>query len=431
MEKLRDKGFRFIVDDYGVGYSNVHSILSLDVDTIKIDRSILWEAEQSEIGRIIMDSSVDMIKRLRKKILITGVETKKQIELAGEFGVDYLQGYYFSNPISQNEFIGILKATQIAKIEEQKALAASEAMSTFLANMSHEIRTPINAVLGLDEMILRESEDDNIIEYAKNIESAGRTLLSIINDILDFSKIEKGNVELFESEYKLSSMLFDVINMMKQRAVEKNLRFLTDIDENIPENLCGDEMRIRQIMINLLNNAIKYTEKGTVTLKVGYEKINNDHMRLLVRVKDTGIGIREEDISKLYDKFKRLDTEKTRTIEGSGLGLAITKQLLNLMEGNINVESEYGVGTTFSVGIPQKIIGEKTVGNIDNKVLYRQRDMRDNKSHLIAPEADVLVVDDTTMNLMVIRNLLKRTQVRLDVAGSGNECLEKTLQKKI
>ena len=214
VEKLREKGFKFTVDDYGVGYSNVHSILSLDVDIIKIDRTILWEAEQSETGRIIMDSSVAMIKKMGKQILITGVETKPQIDLAHEFGVDYLQGYYFSNPISQNEFIGILKATQIARFEEQKALAASEAMSNFLANMSHEIRTPINAVLGMDEMILRESDDDRIIEYAKTIEGAGRTLLSIINDILDFSKIEKGNVEIVESNYELSSLLSDVINMV-------------------------------------------------------------------------------------------------------------------------------------------------------------------------------------------------------------------------
>lgn len=430
VRRLREKGFRFIVDDYGVGYSNVHSILSLDVDTIKIDRSILWEAEQSEIGRIIMDSSVDMIKRMQKKILITGVETKKQIDLAGEFGVDYLQGYYFSNPISQNEFIGILKATQIAKFEEQKALAASEAMSVFLANMSHEIRTPINAVLGLDEMILRESEDDNIIEYAKNIESAERTLLSLINDILDFSKIEKGNVELNKGEYMLSSMLFDVVNMMKQRAREKGLKFITDIDGDTPEKLYGDEIRIRQIIINLLNNAIKYTDKGSVTLKLGYEKKDSENIKLLIHVKDTGIGIRKEDIGKLYDKFKRFDADKTKTIEGSGLGLAITKQLLNLMDGNINVESEYGVGTTFLVEIPQKILDKKSIGDFESKGTNEKNEGKSRKGHLVAPDADVLVVDDTPMNLMVIRNLLKRTGIKLDEAGSGAECIEKASNKK-
>ena len=422
--KLRARGFRFTVDDYGVGYSNVHSILSLDVDIIKIDRTILWEAEQSETGRIIMDSSVAMIKRMGKQILITGVETKSQITLASEFGVDYLQGYYFSNPISQNEFIGILKATQIAKFEEQKALAASEAMSDFIANMSHEIRTPINAVLGMDEMILRESKDEKIIEYAKTIEGAGKTLLSLINDILDFSKIEKGNVEITESNYELSSLLTDVVNMVLLKAETKGLVLITDVESSTPEKLYGDEMRIRQIIINLLNNAVKYTEAGRVTLTAGYEWIDKHNIKLIISIKDTGIGIHEQDMDKLFDKFKRLDINKNKTVEGSGLGLAITSQLLKLMGGHISVESKYGEGSTFTVEIPQKVLTEETIGSFSRRHNTVDNDKAEREWNFTAPEAKVLIVDDTAVNRMVVKELLKRTEVIVDEAPGGKECIE-------
>ena len=428
--KLRARGFRFTVDDYGVGYSNVHSILSLDVDIIKIDRSILWEAEQSEIGRIIMDSSVNMIKRMGKQILITGVETKSQIGLAGEFGVDYLQGYYFSNPISQNEFIGILKATQIAKFEEQKALAASAAMSDFIANMSHEIRTPINAVLGMDEMILRESKDEKIIEYAKTIEGAGRTLLSLINDILDFSKIEKGNIEITESNYELSSLLTDVVNMVLLKAESKGLILVTDVESSTPEKLYGDEMRIRQIIINLLNNAVKYTEEGSVTLTAGYEWIDKHNIKLIISIKATGIGIHEQDMGKLFDKFKRLDVNKNKTVEGSGLGLAITNQLLKLMGGNISVESKYGEGSTFTVEIPQKVLTEETIGSFSRKHNTSENDKAVREWNYTAPDARILIVDDTAVNRMVVKELLKRTEVIVDEASGGKECIEMASKTK-
>lgn len=422
--RLRSHGFRFTVDDYGVGYSNVHSILSLDFETIKIDRSILWEAEQSETGRIIMDSSVAMIKRMGKKILITGVETKQQVNMAADYGVEYLQGYYFSNPISQNEFIGILKATQIARFEEQKALAASEAMSSFLANMSHEIRTPINAVLGMDEMILRESTDDRIIEYARTIEGAGRTLLSLINDILDFSKIEAGSIEIIENPYDLSSMLSDVTNMVNLRAAKKELYLNIDVDPSIPDRLYGDEVRIRQIMLNLLNNAVKYTEKGGITLKVGKQMTGKDSMQLTIDVIDTGIGIREEDMGKLFEKFRRLDLNKNKSVEGSGLGLAITHQLLTHMNGTINVESEYGKGTTFHVSIPQKIVESAPIGDFGSRSAKLRENYNKPTEHFTAIDARILVVDDTPLNLMVIKELLKRTRLQIDTAGSGQECLD-------
>ncbi len=430
VDTMRNYGFRFSVDDYGIGYSNVHSIFSLDVDFIKIDRRILWEAQESEIGRIIMESSVGMIRRMGKKILISGVESKEQIEFAEGFGVDYFQGFYFSNPVSQNEFIGILKATQLARIEEQKALAASEAMSNFLANMSHEIRTPINAVLGMDEMILRESEDERILEYARTIEGAGRTLLSLINDILDFSKIEAGNMDIVEGEYELSSVLSDVVNMVQIKAGQKGLKLGLEVDPATPEQLYGDEIRLRQIMLNILNNAVKYTRKGRVTLKVRFNPIGQDRTELVVAVQDTGIGIREEEIQKLFRKFQRLDPDQNKTVEGSGLGLAITHELLGLMGGRIEVESEYGKGSTFTVFLPQRVAGEETVGDFRKKFAKAGENARKYRESFRAPEAKVLVVDDTPMNLVVVRELLKKTELKVEEARSGAECLKMIGRKK-
>ncbi|MBR1854646.1 MAG: EAL domain-containing protein [Lachnospiraceae bacterium] len=427
---MRAKGFRFSVDDYGVGYSNVHSIFSLDVDVIKIDRTILWEAEQSEIGRIIMESSVDMIKRMKKKILISGVENKAQIDFSGEFGVDYLQGFYFSNPVSQSEFISILKATQLARVEEQRALAANAAMSSFLANMSHEIRTPINAVLGMDEMILRESGDEKIIEYARNIKGAGRTLLSLINDILDFSKIEAGNMDIVEAEYNLSTVLGDVVSMVQIKAAQKGLRMVVDVDPGVPEALFGDEMRLRQIMLNLLNNAVKYTKVGTVSLQVDYEKAGKDRINLNVAVWDTGVGIKEEDMGKLFQKFQRLDQDHNNTIEGSGLGLAITQQLLELMNGSIEVKSTYGQGSKFTIHLPQQVVRNEPIGDFRRKLAKADKDVPQYEESFRAPDARILVVDDTPLNLVVVREFLKRTQIQIDTVSSGRECLERVVQEK-
>ena len=427
---LRAHGFHFSVDDYGIGYSNVHSIFSLDVDVIKIDRTILWKAEQTKIGRIIMENSTEMIKRMGKKLLISGVESKAQVDLAEEFGVDYLQGFYFSNPISQNEFIGILKATKLARMEEQRAIAANEAMSNFLANMSHEIRTPINAVLGMDEMILRESEDDKIIEYARTIEGAGKTLLSLINDILDFSKIEAGNMEIMETNYSLSAALNDVVNMIQVKAAQKNLKLIVDVNPQTPEKLYGDEMRLRQIMINVLNNAVKYTNIGSVTLKINFDQKNKDSILLMITITDTGVGIREKDMEKLFRKFQRLDQNKNRTVEGSGLGLAIVHNLLELMDGKINVQSVYGEGSTFTISLPQKIVSDETIGNINSKNTGISTPTPKYKESFHAPDAKVLVVDDTPVNVVVVKNLLKKTKIQVEAAASGMECLEKTSHTK-
>ena len=430
IQTLREHGFHFSVDDYGIGYSNVHSIFSLDVDVIKIDRTILWEAEQTKVGRIIMESSTEMIKRMGKKLLISGVESKAQVNLAGEFGVDYLQGFYFSNPVTQTEFIGILKATRLARIEEQRAVAANEAMSNFLANMSHEIRTPINAVLGMDEMILRESEDEKIIEYARTIEGAGRTLLSLINDILDFSKIEAGNMEIVKADYDLSSVLNDVVSMIHVKAQQKNLELIVDVNPSTPEHLYGDEMRLRQIMINVLNNAVKYTKKGSVTLRLAFDQAGADIINLIISITDTGVGIREKDMEKLFGKFQRLDQNKNRTVEGSGLGLAIVHNLLELMKGSIDVQSVYGEGSTFTITLPQKVVSNDMVGDFRDKAGKTNEEQPKYKESFQAPNAKVLVVDDTPVNVVVVKNLLKKTQVQVDGAGSGMECLNKAQGQK-
>ncbi len=425
VETLGAKGFRFSMDDYGIGYSNVHSLFALDVDIIKIDRTILWNADQSENGRVVMESTVDMIRRMNRKILISGVENQKQIDMANEFGVDYLQGFFFSNPINQNEFISILKATQLARIEEQKALAASEAMSNFLANMSHEIRTPINAVLGMDEMILRESGDERIQEYARVIEGAGRTLLSLINDILDFSKIEAGNLEIVESEYELSTVLTDVVNMVQIKAKQKGLSLLVDVDPELPERLNGDETRIRQVLLNILNNAVKYTKEGTVSLKVNCEWIDKHRIRLKAAILDTGIGIREEDMNKLFEKFHRLDLDKNKTVEGSGLGLAIAHRIVTQMDGRIKVESTYGKGSCFTVSFPQRVMSDTKIGNFRHRMAKKpEESVVSSHQAFTAEDARVLVVDDTPMNLVVVRELLKKTQVTMDEAMSGKDCLK-------
>lgn len=425
IKTLSGYGFHFSVDDYGIGYSNVHSIFSLDVDVIKIDRTILWEAEQTRVGRIIMESSAEMIRRMGKKLLISGVESKAQVDLAQEFDVDYLQGFYFSNPVTQNEFISILKASKLARIEEQRAIAANEAMSNFLANMSHEIRTPINAVLGMDEMILRESEDDKIIEYARTIEGAGKTLLSLINDILDFSKIEAGNMEIMEDDYKLSSVLNDVVNIIQVKAAQKNLELRVKVAPDTPENLHGDEMRLRQIIINVLNNAVKYTKEGSVTLSVSYTQKDPNNLKLIISIADTGVGIRKQDMDRLFNKFQRLDQNKNRTVEGSGLGLAIVHNLLELMNGNIDVQSVYGEGSTFTITLPQKIISDEVIGDFKGKLDQAVREIPKYKESFRAPEAKILVVDDTPINVVVVKNLLKKTMIRVDEAISGPECLEK------
>ena len=305
-----------------------------------------------------------------------------------------------------------------------KAISAGKAKNDFLANMSHEIRTPINAVLGMNEMIMRESSESNIVEYAANIQSSGRTLLSIINDILDFSKIESGKMEIVPVYYDVSSLVNDIVNMVRIRAEKKKLRFIYEIDHNIPSMLYGDDVRIRQVITNILTNAVKYTPEGYVRLRMNVVSIENDMLRLEVSVTDTGIGIKEEDMDKLFMSFQRLDQEKNRSIEGTGLGMSIVQRLLDMMGSELKVSSVYGSGSTFSFEIEQRIVKPEPIGDFEQRFKAIAAEQTADTVIRIAPKARVLVVDDNETNLLVAKSLLKRTKVKLDTAESGLKCID-------
>ncbi|MCR5446787.1 MAG: response regulator [Schwartzia sp.] len=308
----------------------------------------------------------------------------------------------------------------------QKEQAANVAKSQFLSNMSHEIRTPINAIMGMNEMICREAGAPNIREYAENIRTASSSLLGIINDILDFSKIEAGKIEIIPVEYEISSLLNDLVNMVKTRADKKGLALHVKASSELPTLLYGDEIRLKQVITNILTNAVKYTEEGSVTLSISFEKTDDKTIRLKVSVEDTGIGIKSEDLKKLYNPFERIEEKRNRTIEGTGLGMNITKRLLELMDSHLEVESVYGKGSKFSFTVTQPVIDWTPIGDFENafrRAVVRQKVY---KERFTAPNAKVLVVDDTAMNITVIKGLLKTTQVQLSDANSGREALALT-----
>lgn len=306
---------------------------------------------------------------------------------------------------------------------KDEAVRANEAKSLFLSNMSHEIRTPINAVLGMNEMILRECSDEQLLSYAANIRSSGKTLLFLINDILDMSKIESGKMEIVRVEYAFANLMMDLWNVIFLRAQEKGLAIRFSLDETMPETLYGDDVRIKQIVTNLLTNAVKYTPQGGIELHAAYEKTGDEQINLILSVKDTGMGIKKEDMGKLFESFQRLDEEKNRNIEGTGLGMNITMSLLKLMDGDMKVESEYGKGSDFTVTIPQKIISDRPAGSFEEIKSRQEQNNRKKQQSFEAPEASVLVVDDNDMNRKVFQSLLKRTKMKITTADSGKRCL--------
>ncbi|MBR3461545.1 MAG: response regulator [Clostridiales bacterium] len=323
--------------------------------------------------------------------------------------------------------------------EKVRAESANNAKSDFLANMSHEIRTPINAVLGMNEMIIREehksrdyAEGDTksmreslntIGVYADDVNKAGHNLLALVNDILDYSKIESGHLDIVEASYQLSSLLNDLNHMILFKAQDKKLDFSIDIDETLPDELCGDEVRVRQILTNLLNNAVKYTEKGSVKFTLRGKKQDDGTIFLKAIVKDTGIGIRKEDIDKLFTKFERLEMEVNSTVAGTGLGLTISKRLLDMMGGTITVESEYGKGSVFTVVFPQKILSDTPLGNFQARFETNSLDNKVYREAFRAPDARILIVDDTKINLNVVKNLLRNTKIQIDTTTSGAEAI--------
>ncbi|MDE6942574.1 MAG: response regulator, partial [Lachnospiraceae bacterium] len=324
--------------------------------------------------------------------------------------------------VTEQQNAQLALAKKDADDARHEALAANEAKGRFLANMSHEIRTPINAVLGMDEMILRETKEQQVKEYAMDIYTAGQTLLSLINDILDFSKIESGKMEIVPIAYDLSSMIHDLVNMAAQRAAHKDLCLEVTVDPQIPSRLYGDDVRIRQVLTNILTNAVKYTHEGTVWLRVQCRGDGGTVM-LLFEVEDTGIGIRQEDLPKLYTEFERIEEDRNRSIEGTGLGMSITLQLLSLMGSRLQVESEYGKGSKFYFELEQKIVDSTPIGNFESRIRQIAEDY-DYRSKFCAPDAKILVVDDNAANRKVFRHLLKETLVQVTDVESGMECLE-------
>ena len=327
-------------------------------------------------------------------------------------------------------FIDRLKIEQKLQRDLEVAKKASEAKSYFLSNMSHEIRTPINAVLGMNELILRESKDEDIIEYACNVKSAGNSLLSLVNDILDFSKIEAGKMELLPVQYDVASLINDLINMIAAKASEKKLELKINVGEEIPNELFGDEVRIKQCVTNILTNAVKYTEEGSVTLNVGYNKLDEDNIGLMFQVVDTGIGIKEEDLSKLYSPFERIEEIRNRSIEGTGLGMSIVKKLLAMMDTKLVVKSVYGEGSDFSFEVNQGVVDWTPIGDFKTKYKEYIQSREQYREKFVAQDANVLVVDDTEINLTVFKGLLKNTKIQIDTATSGRETLEMIVKKR-
>jgi|GEM_PF-544466 len=327
-------------------------------------------------------------------------------------------------------YIDFIEKEQKLQNEIEIANRANEAKSNFLSSMSHEIRTPLNAILGMDEMILRETNEEEILKYAASIQVSGNTLLALINDVLDFSRIEAGKLEIINVEYDLSSVINNLVNTISDKVLKKELLLNVNVDKNIPNVLYGDEIRIKQVILNVLNNAVKYTEKGSVSFNVTYENAEDDYIILTVHIVDTGIGIKAEEKEKLFKPFERIDEERNRTIEGTGLGMSITKKLLSMMDSELNVESEYGKGSDFYFKVKQKVVDYKPIGNFIERYEESVRNMNRYKESFRAPDANILVVDDTAMNLTVIKGLLKNTLVNIDTCENGFEMLDKVLINK-
>ena len=314
---------------------------------------------------------------------------------------------------------------KIKEAQQEELEALSKSKDTFFANMSHEIRTPINSIIGFNELILRENPSPEVQAYAKNIQNASKMLLSLVNDVLDLSQLEIQKAVLVEAEYSVSAMFREVIDIIQVRLSEKGLNFQIQIDEKLPMKLYGDERRVKQILLNLLSNAVKYTEMGTVRLSCNYETISDDVIRMKISVADTGMGIRKEELETLFDAFRRVNMEKTSKIEGTGLGLSITKHLVDLMRGEITVDSIYTQGSEFRVTLEQKIADAIPMGEFSITTSVKKNSSYYAKS-FEAPEARVLVVDDDDISLVITSKLLQETRMIIDTANSVEECLKKT-----
>jgi len=317
----------------------------------------------------------------------------------------------------------LLEKTLQAKKAEKQAQTATEAKSNFLANMSHEIRTPINTIMGMDEMILRETSEKVVEEYALDIKTASQNLLSLINDILDITKIESGKMGIVKGEYDFMSLMHDVLNNIVLRAKEKNLELKLNIASNIPCNMLGDDIRIKQVLTNIITNAVKYTQEGYIEITTTCKKSFGEYVELTFSVKDTGIGIKPEDIKRMFESFERLEVNRNRNIEGAGLGMTITQNLLKMMGSTLNVDSTYGEGSTFSFTISQEVVNPEPIGDFEQK-LKQLTSNYEYSTSFEAPNATFLVVDDNAMNRKVFVALLRDSKVKVVEAENGYDCLQ-------
>ncbi|MCR4850886.1 MAG: response regulator [Lachnospiraceae bacterium] len=401
------------------------------------DDKILFTVFGTSVSLMFMLTSLETPDYKKLMEVLKEQETTKQEALKAKELADRLRQEADSARIAaeaaSNESQEAKKIAQqsqkLAEDAKEAAIRANQSKSSFLARMSHEIRTPMNAVLGLNELIAKESTQKTIVEYANDAKKASENLLNIINDILDFSKIESGKLELVETEYSFKDIINEEYTLFSFKAKERNLKLVFDIDPNIPSVLFGDDIRLKQILTNLLSNAIKYTESGTVTLKVTLEGRGRSSAVVKYVVKDTGIGIKEEDIGKLYDAFERIEEKRNRNIEGTGLGINIVVQLLTMMGSKLMIDSVYGLGSQFSFSLRQTMIDSTPVGEISDDQAEKKTTGHGQKL-IYAPEARVLVVDDNNMNLKVFAGLVKDTGIKVDTALSGSEALGYTLKNK-
>ncbi len=399
---LIDKSMRFM------GCSPIAKDFIPAISTLKVD--LHFKPNTAELAKIYQwVKEYDPEKNVIRELQCNGMDLLVNIQ------------YLYHENIKRGYIVSVMddhmRQEQIRMIHTM-----SENKSKFLSNVSHEIRTPVNSVLGMNEMILRESNDPQILDYASCIDASGKTLLALINDILDMSRIEAGKLVLQPMEYSLKDMILEIERMLNPLVAEKKLNFYIHLNESIPDKLYGDGARIKQMLVNLLTNAVKYTDTGSVTFAID-GLMENDEIALDFRVIDSGRGIKEEDIPYLFTAYERVDEAKNRGIIGTGLGLSITKRFADMMGGTILVESEYGKGSVFILKVSQAVKSNEPVGSLKEKKEAPVKAKSAESFH--APTARILSVDDVIVNQKVIVSLLKRTQVQVDTAGSGKECIDK------
>ncbi len=408
VEKQDSQGYLLFDKKYNfLGCNNVAYSLIADLEGQKLDKRLAVAGSEvlTSIDQCVMNYS--------------GIDEKSYVAYDGKDIEIYVQYLYKAGKM-RGYIVRIADDTKQQEYIRKLDLVATS-KSNFLSNVSHEIRTPINSILGMNEMILRECTEKQIKEYASIIATSGQTLLQLINDVLDMTKIESGKSEVIPSEYDIADVIGDLEKMIRPLIKKENLSFVIETGDNIPKTLYGDAIRIKQMITNILTNAVKYTDEGTVTFSISGKR-KGDIFTFKFAVKDTGRGIKEEDIPKLFNAFERVDQRKNSGILGTGLGLAITQKFATMMGGDIDVQSEYGVGTTFIITIPQKIIDYEVIGDFKAESGRRASDVYQESFH--APDAKVLVVDDVDINLMVVELLLKEIGMQIKCCSGGRECIE-------